>query len=62
VIEVAIWLVSVSAVFGLAYSLGFQAGRLVGKREGFQMALVRADEAQRPLNVLYRALVPRRAA
>jgi hypothetical protein len=61
-IEMAAWMISVSAVFALAYSLGFQAGRKHGKKEGFERALARAIETQRPLEIIYRTLVPKRAA
>lgn len=61
-IVILTWVGTVAATFPLAYSLGYQAGRKQGKQEGFASALHRAIEVQRPLDILYRTLVPRRSA
>jgi hypothetical protein len=60
--EIVIWLVTMLGVFAFSYSMGYQAGRSRGKHEGFEIALLRAIEAQRPLDLLRRVLVPRRSA
>jgi hypothetical protein len=60
-IVILTWVGTVAAIFPLAYSLGYQAGRKQGKHEGFESALHRAIEVQRPLDILYRTLVPRRS-
>ena len=61
-IVILTWVGTIAAIFPLAYSLGYQAGRKQGKHEGFESALHRAIEVQRPLDILYRTLVPRRSA
>jgi len=55
-----LWSLSSIAVFALAYSLGYEAGREEGILKGFQGALKRAIQTERPLDVLRRVLVPRR--
>jgi hypothetical protein len=55
---VILWIATVAAVFSLGYSFGRQAGLVEGRLHGFQGALERAIEVQRPLNLLRRILLP----
>lgn len=55
---VIVWIVTVLAVFGLGYSFGYQAGHQQGSLHGFQGAIRRAIQVEKPLNLLNRILVP----
>lgn len=55
-----LWALSAIAIFFLAYSLGYQSGYEEGTHKGFEGALKRAIQVERPLDLLRRILVPKR--
>lgn len=56
------WVISTTLVFILGYRLGYRSGHERGSVKGFQGAIARAIEVERPLDLLRRIMVPRRDA